>query len=530
MYKVVWDKESNGILLVDSSDRAIKSPQPVFYEELDLLGFDMFWNYPKTYEPLLWKVGRRYYYKGRVVAEVKGGGIYDNAKVIIKEDNLSLKPIDVKQLIEKNIEPLRVLENEAINFITNTFQEYKDKVDKVVVSYSGGKDSQVILELVSKALLPDDYIVIFTDTTMEIPTTYEMYEKTKQHYTSKYPNLKFYTARSDKHSLELWKVFGVPSRIHRWCCTVYKTAPQIKLIRNLYPGKNNIRILVFDGVRAEESPKRNRYERIGSNVKHIGQTNAEIIKYWNLSEVFLYLLKLDIESGGNDSVINKGYRYGLKRVGCSICPFGSDWSECIIKQAFPQLTSNYLKIIREYAKARGIQDETEIDKYIAQGSWKKRFGGRGIDKQGTLLNISEEDGEFTATITKPREKFSEWIQVLGNVMPFEDENYRTYKVTFQNVDYTVKTSLSDEKLTISLAGETPTKAFINALKKIIYKTTYCVHCGACEVECHSGALKVSPEVSIDSDKCLHCLSCLNFCPKGCLLAKSVDGWDEKSKK
>lgn len=530
MYKVVWDKENNGILLVDSSSKAIKSPQPVFYEELDLLGLDKFWKYPKVYEPLLWKVGRRYYYKGRLVAEVKGGGIYGSPTVIIKEGDLSLEPVDVRLLVEKNAEPLRVLENEAINFITDTFQKYKDKVDKVVVSYSGGKDSQVILELVSKALLPDDYIVIFTDTTMEIPTTYEMYDKTKQHYISKYPNLKFYTARSDKHSLELWKVFGAPSRIHRWCCTVYKTAPQIKLIRNLYPGKDNIRILVFDGVRAEESPKRNRYERIGSNVKHIGQTNAEIIKYWNLSEVFLYLFKIDIENGGKDSLINKGYRYGLKRVGCSICPFGSDWSECVISQAFPQLTSNYLEIIREYAKARGIMDETEIDTYIIQGSWKKRFGGRGIDKQGTSLDISEEDGDFTATVTKPREKFSEWIQTLGNVMQIEDGNYRIYNVTFQNVAYTVKTISSDDKLIVSVAGGKPTKTFINALKKVIYKTTYCVHCGACEVECHSGALKVTPQVSIDSDKCLHCLSCLNFCPKGCLLAKSVDGWDEKSKK
>ena len=59
MYKVVWDKESNGILLVDFSSKSIKSPQPVFYEELDLLGFDMFWNYPKTYEPLLRSV-RKY--------------------------------------------------------------------------------------------------------------------------------------------------------------------------------------------------------------------------------------------------------------------------------------------------------------------------------------------------------------------------------------------------------------------------------------------------------------------------------------
>jgi len=158
---------------------------------------------------------------------------------------------------------------------------------------------------------------------MEIPTTYEMYEKTRAYYTSIYPNLKFYTARNEQHSLELWKTFGPPSRILRWCCSVYKTSPQVKLIRALNPEKDRIRILVFDGVRADESTKRSRYERIADEAKHIVQANAEIIRYWNVSEVFLYLFKLNMSDKEAIFNINKGYRYGLERVGCSMCPFSS---------------------------------------------------------------------------------------------------------------------------------------------------------------------------------------------------------------
>ena len=60
MYNVKWDSEINGILLTD--DEGIVPPRPVFYEELDLLGFDNNWNYPKSENPLLWANGRRYFY------------------------------------------------------------------------------------------------------------------------------------------------------------------------------------------------------------------------------------------------------------------------------------------------------------------------------------------------------------------------------------------------------------------------------------------------------------------------------------
>ena len=61
----------------------------------------------------------------------------------------------------------------------------------------------------------------------------------------------------------------------------------------------------------------------------------------------------------------------------------------------------------------------------------------------------------------------------------------------------------------------------NRLKRILYKTTYCIHCGACEAECPTGALRVIPKVVINKDVCIHCARCLDFVEKGCLRAKSV---------
>lgn len=105
MYKVTWDCVSNGVLLVNDANgsNVIAPPRPVFFEELDLLGFNEFWEYPKAQEPLLWAIGRRYYYKGELVAEAKGGNIFEPPEIILieKGQNLKLEPIDIKKVIEK---------------------------------------------------------------------------------------------------------------------------------------------------------------------------------------------------------------------------------------------------------------------------------------------------------------------------------------------------------------------------------------------------------------------------------------------
>ena len=77
MFKVIWDKENNGVCLTmsPSSGEALNvCPRPVFWEELDFLGLHKIgWKYPHCKEPLLWACDRRYFYKGELILETVGG-------------------------------------------------------------------------------------------------------------------------------------------------------------------------------------------------------------------------------------------------------------------------------------------------------------------------------------------------------------------------------------------------------------------------------------------------------------------------
>jgi len=212
----------------------------------------------------------------------------------MQEKDLVLSRLKLQAMLEKNKEQLEVLENEAIDFVNHIYKRYKGKVSAFVVSFSAGKDSQVILDIVSKVIPPEDYIVIFTDTTMEIPPTYEAFEETKRKYRETYPELKFYTARNWKPAEATWKEFGPPSRLLRWCCSVHKSAPMIRLVREIVGRNDGVRIVVFDGVREEESTRRKGYSRLAENVKHFTQINAEVIKRWTTTEVYTYILAREL--------------------------------------------------------------------------------------------------------------------------------------------------------------------------------------------------------------------------------------------
>lgn len=46
MYSYDYDYESGGIVLNSSPLEFSKEPRPVYSEELNLLGFDKYWDYP----------------------------------------------------------------------------------------------------------------------------------------------------------------------------------------------------------------------------------------------------------------------------------------------------------------------------------------------------------------------------------------------------------------------------------------------------------------------------------------------------
>ena len=107
MYQYIWDTETGGLLLTTEISRFSKEPRPVYYKELDILGFERYWNYPKDDSaPLMWAEANNYIYKGRPVARTKGGSVYTQPELIVLEspepNNGMLDFVDVKGMVQKN--------------------------------------------------------------------------------------------------------------------------------------------------------------------------------------------------------------------------------------------------------------------------------------------------------------------------------------------------------------------------------------------------------------------------------------------
>jgi len=527
MFKLCWDKENNGITLADAipENEQIQPVRPVFYEELDLLGFNFKFDYPRNELPILWAIDRNYYYKGELVAQVKGGSLYKDPIIEFSKE-LNIKSFDsicIEKILENNKKYIYSLENEAMDFVKNISTKYNGRVDSFIVAFSGGKDSQVILDIVSRVIPPNQYKVVFTDTDMEIPFTYDIIKYSEHFYTKKYEDLDFVIAKSDRKALELWESYGPPSRINRWCCSVLKTALFGRKMKELLSTQRSPKLVVFEGVRSEESNKRDTYSRIGEGVKHINIVNSRPIFRWNLTEVYLYMFYRNIR-------INKAYRYGLTRVGCSICPFASDWSEFIIRKLYPDLTKKYIKVIESMAKNIGISTKQKIDDYIDSGNWKKNAGGKGLNNDNSRVDIITNDLNFKAIITNPKVDIFNWLWVVGDYIIKQscDDKYFG-EIKHNNEVYKFDIEIIKEKVVITVYNTINKVLFNSTLYKIAYKSAFCEGCGVCEVECPTGALSVYPNLTVDNKLCIKCRNCLNVNSKGCIIADRKTVTEGKTK-
>lgn len=578
MFKIQWDKETGGVKLdsLVTKDTLSIAPRPVFYEELNLLGLNALgWKYPESKEPLMWAVNKEYYYRGEKVFEAKGANIYEKATVdlVPGKEKLTLVPVDVKAMLEKTKEQMFLCESEAIEFIRDTYDTYTrankltekykanqvdfemlaarvekqskkkmaivkedcdsfdimpedeaekqgkkvlqtTKVDYFLASFSGGKDSQVVLDLCTRALPPDAFRVIYSDTGYELPSSLKLYEQVQEHYHKLFPTLQFYTAKNHESVLNYWDKIGTPSDSHRWCCTVMKTAPLYRMLK--VPGTNKqARVLTIDGVRAEESIKRANYERIGRG-KHTNITNAHPILNWNTTEIFLYLFRHDLP-------INESYRLGKARVGCIVCPFSTAWDDMIVKAQYPNELKPFEDRLCGWAHSLGVRD---IETYMSERKWKIKALG---NKSETDVIFQENKGDFIATIVKPKYPIYTWLPTLGDFSYSSMGNKDMGELRFMGAVYQFEVFYGDGGKTKFVLHNTNNKLSY-LLKRVMYKNAYCVQCEVCEVDCPHGALSIVPQVHIDKATCKHCHRCLESHDRGCIATDCIRMINDTDKK
>jgi phosphoadenosine phosphosulfate reductase len=512
MYSYDYDPHSGGLLLNTSPLVFSKEPRPVYYQELDLLGFDKYWNYDKQDAlPYMWAEASKYYYFGRYVAQVKGGDLFTAPEIEIKEDpesnNGRLKTVDIQKMNEKNDDFLITLQQETVRKIENVWNRHKDKLDVFHVAFSGGKDSIVMLDLVKKALPKDAYIVIFGDTQMEFPDTYEIIDKVEAQ--CKAEGIKFYRAKSHLEVKDSWRKIGPPSQTLRWCCSVHKSNPQTNLLRELL-NKDDFIGMDFVGVRAAESLKRSEYEYENYGKKQKGQYSHNPILEWTSAEVWLYSYKNKLE-------INTTYKKGNSRAGCLLCPMGGGRADYMRYANYANDVQSFADIISDL-NIRDEKSDSRKKSYITNRGWSSRKNGRDlkIDSNGYTEKIENE--EIVITASEFKTDWEIWLRTLGHVEKNSDDRY-TIAYNNEIVPFEVQKSEDSYKIYLSSRWLKRDPTFAKLFKQNFRKAAFCIACRTCETNCQNGCISFVNGLSI-SNKCVKCQECQKL-PTGCLVYASL---------
>ena len=503
--------------------------RPVFPEERLLLEI-LLDKIPGTYEKdSVWNCsGNKYLINGKrikfSVKELKNKDVDDiRSKYEEASKNISYEYFEqyAGKFVQANRSRYEFIVREAVDYIKNSTKDYTAK--DMFVSFSGGKDSTVTSDIVMRALSEPKILHIFGDTTLEFPETMRYVDRFKKEH----PQTPVLSSRNkDKDFEELCKLVGPPSRVMRWCCTIFKTGAIQRKIKTLFRNKN--KIITFYGIRRSESASRSKYERETEGSKITKQITISPIIDWMDFDVWLYMLTTKID-------FNYAYRLGYARVGCWCCPNNSGWSEFLSKIHMPQQSERFRQMLIDFAKQIGKPDP---EVYVDDGKWKARQGGNGVDyAKKTAVSFEPcalEENAFNYELQRPiSEQLYELFKPFG-YLNFEFGNKRLGEVYVTRKDgrlvlklqgrigsTTLKVTIIDYKID----GAASVKAAEDKVKCQITKYQMCMGCRACESICKHNAIviKEDKEGNLDykilDDKCVRCAECVNHYTAGCYMRK-----------
>ncbi len=507
---------------------------PVFPEERLLL--EVLLGKPLAFiNDSVWNgTGNRYFVNGRrITFSVSQLAKYDPGHV--RADMEKYKNHNSYHYFDTMIDRWVSANSEHYNYITTESKRYidsyanlyiNDEFNAAFVSFSGGKDSTVVSDLVRKALGNPSIIHIFGDTTLEFPQTYEYIERFRVE-NRKTPLLKAQNKEQD--FFNLCETFGPPSRALRWCCTIFKTGFIGDKIKKTFGDRKSI--LSFYGIRRSESASRKNYERSSIGKKISKQLVTSPIIDWLDYDIWLYILTTKID-------FNTAYRLGYTRVGCWCCPNNSQWSQFLANIYMPEQAKKFHDILFHFAVKMGKVDPEE---YVTSGGWKARQGGAGIKLSKNVAidfkPCATDEKSFNYALHKPiTQELYELFKPFG-ILNFDMGKARLGEVYILDphdnqpiLKLQGRVGTNELKITIirtPIAQRTKTIEVELKFKCQITKYQLCAGCHACEQICRHGAIKLIKQgggdndysYSIDANKCVHCYECINHYMGGCYMRR-----------
>lgn len=508
-----------------------KDLRPVFPEERLLL--EIIDGKPLAYKSAsVWAADSRYYIDGKSTnLSIDRLKKLDSEKLSHQleayKDSNSYDEFNenIDKFVRCNRERLDSIKEEAFTFVQQQVKNFPKH--QLVISFSGGKDSTVVADIVVRALSNPKMVHIFGDTTLEFPITYDYVARFRKHN----PLAIIKTAKNKEQDFySVCDQIGPPARMMRWCCTMFKTGPITRVLNSLFKDSP---ILTFYGIRKHESVSRSKYDRVANsaNVKIQKQTVAAPIFYWTDLEVWLYML-------GEDVDFNDAYRLGYDRVGCWCCPNNNTRSQLLAKIYMPEQSKRWREYLINFAKQIGKPDP---EVYVDNGKWKARQGGNG------LAAAEDVKIKYTNCTAEDHAKIYKLNKAITN-------DFYNLFIPFGRVSHELGRKLLHEVLVLDLATNVPILSIQpfnqsdydfavkirtmnveshDALQRMvsyqIRKYNACRKCLKCESVCPFGAISINLGVyKIDDKKCKHCKKCVTakYLDGGCLMDRFLKSKEE----
>lgn len=380
---------------------------------------------------------------------------------------------------------------------------------KVSVSYSGGKDSLAVLQLVDESL--DDYEIMFADTGLEFPETLENVKQVVEHYGKK-----LRTASAGEAFWNSISVFGPPTMDTRWCCKICKLGPITRLIDENYEGG----CLSFIGQRQYESHARSISKKIWKNPWVGNQVGASPIQEWTALHVWLYLFR-------TKAPYNPAYEKGYDRMGCWICPSSSLADFFQLEESHPELAKKLNSHLLNYAEKMGLSPD-----WVKYGLWRykryprilqelaKKKGISLLPSQETLTELHFEvttgyrpckaggmsaDGSFGQAIDIETLKESGMLSPIGKASFIEGAASVIFRESRAQVFASGNVNGRSE-------NEKELKKLMRIIEFSVRRALLCQGCGVCVGHCEHNAVEMEKKKVRIKENCIHCGACIEVCP------------------